>query len=250
MALSIQTYFAWEDEPARYKLNGVQQTNYDSEITFTDASQITISQSGYSVESLYSEHTYPPDILTFNAPTIKITSGEVGNYQYIVFNGNTTLQCEDLANYTGAKMIFNGNVVFDCPISAGRGSTGFEFSNGIVNFNNAEWNTYRYEIVFGNNAKIKIDSNSLNKTLVQCNSITGDITLDIANTIQEGDSFSIYAVDNQLNITDETWDLVPSTDGNITTYTFRTKSSQQKKFRLFYTVNGGNRTLRFLGGVE
>lgn len=131
------------------------------------------------------------------------------------------------------------------------------FNNASVNFDNAKYSiyyrtveAYRGDIEFTGTSSINITSNTNGKTIIYSRNLTGTITLDVGSGVQDGDTFLIDATDNQLTITDPTgWTITPSTVGNVTTYTLA-KSGPKRKFRLLYTIDGGNKKLRFLGSKE
>lgn len=133
------------------------------------------------------------------------------------------------------------------------GYNSITFDNSSVNFDNAIYNPNNKTdgigpIGFTGTSSINVTSNTNGKTIIKASTLTGTVSLDVESDVQEGDTFLIEATDNQLVITDGEWTATPSTVGNVTTYTLA-KAGPSKKFRLFYTVDGGNRTLRLLGGI-
>lgn len=122
------------------------------------------------------------------------------------------------------------------------------FNNSSVNFDNTVYDTdpnYIGRIFFTGTSSLNLTANSNGKTLIKASTLSGTITLDVEEGVQDGDTFSIEATDNQLVITDDEWTATPSTVGNVTTYTLA-KAGPSKKQRLFYTYENGNRVLRFL----
>ena len=177
---------------------------------------------------------------------------------------SNTLQSTDPLEFTGYTIVNSAggnkrNVTFEAPnidmnsaISIRNDeNNSITYNNSIVNFDDATWNanvTFVGRMFFTGTSSLNITSNSKGKTLIKASTLAGTITLDVEDGVQEGDTFLIEATDNQLVITDGDWTATPSTVGDVTTYTL-SKARPSKKFRLFYTVDGGNRTLRLLGGI-
>lgn len=112
------------------------------------------------------------------------------------------------------------------------------FNNSSVNFDDASYSTntnYIGPIGFTGASSLNITSNTNGKTIIKASTITGTVSLDVEDGVQDGDTFSIEATDNQLVITDGDWTATPSTVGNVTTYTLAT-ALQKPKFRLLYTI--------------
>lgn len=138
------------------------------------------------------------------------------------------------------KIVFSnmsgyGIVIYDTPYNS------LTFNDASVNFDNAQYNIidlsgFIGKIGFTGTSSINITSNTNGKTLIKATTLTGTITLDAEDGVQDGDSFSIEATDNQLVITDGEWIATPSTSGNITTYTLTKATLQKPKFRLLYTI--------------
>ena len=128
------------------------------------------------------------------------------------------------------------------------GKNSLTFNNSSVNFDNAVYDEdtdYQGPIAFTGTSSINITPDTNGKTIIYASTLTGTVSLDVENGVQDGDTFLIQATDNQLVITDGEWTATPSTVGNVTTYTLA-KAGPSKKHRLFYTYNNGERVLRFL----
>lgn len=183
----------------------------------------------------------------FTAPEITIDG--LYSSRRSIFNGDTTIFGANMNNrqnsFNSNYLRVNGNLTIQTAIT---NSAIIIINNGYLNTDAATWTSYTGDFQFTGDSSLKITTDSNGKTLIKGGTVSGTITLDVDEGVQDGSTFSIEATDNQIVITDGEWTATPSTVGNVTTYTLA-KAGPSKKFRLFYTVDGGNRTLRLLGGI-
>lgn len=136
------------------------------------------------------------------------------------------------------KVILNTNGKYGIYISNSDTNL-LTFLDSSVNFDNAIYYTntnYIGRISFTGTSSINVTSNTNGKTIIKASTLTGTVSLDVEDGVQDGDTFLIQATDNQLVITDGEWSATPSTSGNITTYTLSKAATPKPKFRMLYTI--------------
>lgn len=250
--IEIQDFSAFGSGIITWSENGVPQPTDGSihfERTYNEPIKITGVNYGESMWVEPYEDNRGKRTITFNSDEIEVDKklyigGPVYlNGQSIIFNNATSEFYSDGSLYlTGNSTL---NIVFNFT------NNGLlSLAKGSFNFDTTTWSTTSQNVEFGENSSIKITTVSNGKTLIKASTLTGTITLDVDDDVQDGSSFSIEATDNQLTIIDPTgWSITSSTVGNITTYTLA-KAGAKRKFRLLYTIDGGNKKLRFLGSKE
>ncbi len=171
---------------------------------------------------------------------------EDGNGETIQGTSNTLSSDEDLI-FTGETWVFlfdpssgNRDVIFSAPNIKMESlifinndiKNSITFENSNVNFDGASWRTDPLDqgkIIFSGDSKLNLTSES-NKLLIICNDISGTITLDLDDSFVSGSTFSIQAnAENNLIINNaEGYEVVPTTDGTITTYTVNRVSTAKE----------------------
>lgn len=168
-------------------IDGVEPTGV-TDLTFYATDSITFDGEILLDSDPYTP--YPSDIV-FEAPKININTVVEGSYYGVSISNND--------------------------------KNSLTFNNSSVNFDNAEYDTdpnYIGPIAFTGNSSINVTQNTNGKTIIKASTLTGTITLDVEDGVQDGDTFLIdTTVSNQLVIIDGDWTATPSTSGNITTYT-------------------------------
>lgn len=198
-----------------------------------------------------------------------VTHYWASNGQYYI-NGEyvsnaDVLSAENSITFTGPVQLFSiddsdipSYITFEAPyiVFSNLGTNGISiikstknkltFNNSSVNFDNVAYMDQsaapptfpevRGQISFSGKSSINVTSDTNGKTIIKASTLTGTVSLDVEDGVQEGDTFSIEATDNQLVISDGEWTATPSTSGNVTTYTLSKATLQKPKFRLLYTV--------------
>ena len=202
-------------------------------------------------------------ILNYYAEDGYIASDNLGSFTslHLIANKKMTLNGYVALNSSASQYQYHSYIIFEAPEivfnSSGWGIVilnnnynSLTLLDSSVNFDNAiydgsSFGNYYGKIIFSGNSSLNITSNTKGKTIIKASTLTGTVSLDVEDGVQDGDTFSIEATTNNLVITDGDWVATPTTVGKVTTYTL-TKSAPSKKQRLFYTYENGNRVLRFL----
>ena len=136
----------------------------------------------------------------------------------LIFTGSIIVQGEKEITFSAPKIKINALVRLKNGVG---NSITFEHSN--MDFDSASWDesdTLQGDLIFSGDSKLNLTSES-NKLLIICNDISGTITLDLDNSFVSGSTFSIQAnsANNLIINNTEGYEVIPMTDGNITTYT-------------------------------
>lgn len=245
--IEISDFSAYASGTITWYENGVHQPTDGSRVFVKENSDYIHFVTGKYPESIYAEYGYWHNglkrTITFIAPVITVV-GIIENGLELTFVGNTTINCEEIklqsneyaqGTYIGTLKVV-GNLIISGTITTEDDYGELNVSDGYLNIDNVTWTNSKQNVVFGSNTQLQITSFSNGKTLIKAATVTGTITLDVQSGVNEGDTFSIEATDNQLVITDGEWIATPSTSGNVTTYTLAKATLQKPKFRLLYTV--------------
>ena len=96
----------------------------------------------------------------------------------MIFSGNAWIDGENVT-FEAPSIIFN-NINASTGIGIANGSMTLE--NAITEFDNTKWEIpYHGKIVFSGNSAIKLGNNSWNKTLIQSNTLNGDVRFVVDN---------------------------------------------------------------------
>lgn len=170
--------------------------------------------------------------------------------RYIILDATSRTSYPSYISFEAPKIIIDTSIPsnYDGISIWNNGKNSLTFNNSSVNFDNAVYDgdtDYQGPIGFTGTSSINVTSNTNGKTIIKASTLTGTVSLDVEEGVQDGDTFLIDATDNQLVITDGEWTATPSTVGNVTTYTLA-KVGPSKKQMLLYTVNNGIKKMRFL----
>lgn len=200
-------------------------------------------------------------ILNYYAENGYVSSDNLGDFTsyHLIANQKMTLSGYVALNSDNSS--YQSNIIFESPeivfnssgwgiIILNNNYNSLTLLDSSVNFDNAiydgsSFGNFYGKIIFSGNSSLNITSNTNGKTIIKASTLTGTVTLDVEDGVQDGDTFSIEATTNNLVITDGEWTATPTTVGNVTTYTLA-KAGPSIKQRLFYTYENGNRVLRFL----
>ncbi|MBQ7413733.1 MAG: autotransporter domain-containing protein [Alphaproteobacteria bacterium] len=213
---NITDFSAYGSGIIDYKENGVQApTDGSAVFTKTDWEQINLGTDDYT-QAVYVE---TPEVVVFESNDINV-NGDIENTGTLTFrnkdntvNGNTqnagTMTFDGTTGMNG-NITNSGTMTFqngDSAINGGVTNTGtISFQNGIENFDNTDWSSSAGTgtVNFDSNAGIRIGTNTRGKTLVEADTVTGNVNFVIDNGVvdENGLDVSIDANQNSLHVND------------------------------------------------
>ena len=195
-----------------------------------------------TLTDFYSQNNYTEWDYTSHGGKYFIANQQMTFVKDFILDGtDSSEQFITYITFEAPKIIFNTTTGVDGISIRNNGCNKLILLNASVNFDNAKYDTsssYIGPIEFSGTSAINITTSSVGKTLIKASTLTGTVSLDVEDGVQDGDTFLIQATDNQLVITDGEWTATPSTSGNITTYTLA-KAAPSVKTRFAYTSETG-----------
>jgi len=230
--IEIQDFSAFGSGIVDWSENGVQQPTDGSvhfERTYNEPIKITGVNYGESMWVEPYEGSEGKRTITFNSDEIEVDKKlYIGglvylNGQNIIFNNATS----DF--YSDGSLYLTGNSTLNISFKFSNNGV-LSLSNGSNDFNGTIWETNSQNVEFGENSTIKITTASNGKTLIKATTLTGTITLDVDEDVEDGTTFSIEATNNNLIIENaEGYEVTSESVGNVTTYTVSIVSAKEVK---------------------